>query len=213
VMEAGGMEYKDLQGGAANITGHSFRRSRGVHLLQHGFSTEVVKELYGHEDVKITRRYINIGTPLETVQGTVPIKDGVVALLRQHLENHFSKQSASDEDAARKIRIRQTVAAAKAKWLQEGARILAPEAWEKKYEHLLRQTGHTTADHSKAVELAAAISHADTVNMQRGVPHQCVGFSAAGFRCLKFTAKGEMSGLCATHKGKHQTEKPQETET
>ena len=47
--ELGLQHFKAVGGGSSLVTGHTFRRSRGVHLLQHGRKREDTQELHKHE--------------------------------------------------------------------------------------------------------------------------------------------------------------------
>ena len=94
------MHCTPIGGGSAAITGHSFRRARGVHLKQHGVDLEHIREVYGHKDLQQTENYLHVGMPLWQLDGTVEFKDGVIALLRQKLEAHIAAQADDDGDEA-----------------------------------------------------------------------------------------------------------------
>ena len=77
--------------GSSLVTGHTFRRTRGIHLLQHGRKREDIQEMYNHESWLDTKGYLNIGKPLWMVEeDRVPYSSGVYALLRAKLEQQHA---------------------------------------------------------------------------------------------------------------------------
>ena len=90
--ELGLTHYEPMGGGKKHVTGHSFRRSRGIHLLQHGRKREDIQEIYKHESWKDTAGYLDVGMPLWQLEGTVSYSKGVFALLREKLEQHYAAE-------------------------------------------------------------------------------------------------------------------------
>jgi site-specific recombinase XerD len=96
--QALGLQHIDAMGGGSSlVTGHTFRRSRGIHLLQHGRKREDIQELYKHEQWSDTAGYLDVGAPLWQLENTVPFSEGVFALLRKKLDERSNADLSSTE--------------------------------------------------------------------------------------------------------------------
>ena len=93
-MDKLGVQFYSFNGTLAHITGHSIRRSRGVHLLQHcspAFSVAIsdLQEMYHHDSPDDTTAYVQIGRSMLSLKGEEPdFKKGVLGLLCARLEAH-----------------------------------------------------------------------------------------------------------------------------
>ena len=84
--------YRSFTGERAHITLHTYRRSRGVHLLQHGFKIQDVQAMYQHCSLDVTKDYVEVGRSLQSLRGEVTFEEGVLSLLCQRLETHYGDQ-------------------------------------------------------------------------------------------------------------------------
>ena len=91
--------YKPISRGSAVLQGHSFRRCRGVHLVQHGIQHDDIQRMYSHEKWQQTEEYLIVGVPLHQLE-EVKFKDGVFALLRWKLEEHCGHQAIAQMHVA-----------------------------------------------------------------------------------------------------------------
>ena len=68
------------------VTGHTFRRSRAIHLLQHGIPRcDIQQQIFRHANWEVTDGYLDIGIPLYQLEGKLPFSRGVFVLLRDKL--------------------------------------------------------------------------------------------------------------------------------
>ena len=89
-----GLEFEDMEGNVAHLTGHMFRRSRGVHFMTHNppeKETEAMCQMqlkYGHLNIRTTKGYVAIKNEIVPWMGTVSLSEGVFAHLAAMLRKH-----------------------------------------------------------------------------------------------------------------------------
>ena len=84
-------------GERAHITLHTFRRSRGVHLLQHGNVVQDLQIMYHHSDLHTTEKCVEVGRNFRNLRGEVTFEEEVLSLLRQRLDTRYQQSPSLKE--------------------------------------------------------------------------------------------------------------------
>ncbi len=91
-----GLEFEDMEGNVAHLTGHMFRRSRGVHFMTHNPPEKEMEAMghmqlkYGHRNISTTEGYVKIKKEIRSWMGSVSLSEGVFAHLAAMLKKHDS---------------------------------------------------------------------------------------------------------------------------